>query len=238
LIALAGTQWFAPCRGQSSSEINTLLQKSKLVDTGRPVNTSLSADCAVISTFCDQRAADNDCKITALMMMKELRLHFKGIHRIRVLFFNQTDPTMYREIPIRESDVLLVDKGTPPATVLSHVDVINQKLRSVQARPITSRSSAGNRWDKRQPAQGSGSSAMKTLIMQWANTWHFTNAAEAIWDRHMAGKNASKQMTRAETTALYKDLKEQINSSVSADQRDQALFTLRQSFELLGGVDD
>jgi PsbP-like protein len=112
-----------PCFGQIAAEINTLLKKSKFVDTGRMVNTNISPDRTIISTYANPRASDQDCKVTALLMMKELHQHYKKIHRIDVLFYDPADPKSYREVEIREGDILLVDQGKPLQEVLSQIDV-------------------------------------------------------------------------------------------------------------------
>jgi hypothetical protein len=112
-----------PCFGQTAADINTLLRKSKFVDTGRMVNTNISADRTIISTYANPRASDQDCKVTALLMMKELSQHYKKIHRIQVLFYDPADSKSYREVEIREGDKLLVDQGKPLQEVLSQIDV-------------------------------------------------------------------------------------------------------------------
>ncbi len=117
-----------PSYGQTPAEINSLLAKSKLVDSGRPVNTTLTANKVTISTYCDAAASNKDCKITALLMMKELRRHYKSIHSIRVLFYDSTNIHRERDVEIREGDVLLVDTGKPLEEVLSQIDVNERNL--------------------------------------------------------------------------------------------------------------
>ena len=108
---------------QTSSQINELLRKSKFVDAGREVNTVLGSNQATISTFCHPQATDQDCKVTALLMMKELRQKYKSIHRIRVLFYDPANIRSYRDVEIREGDVLQVDMGKPLKTVLAQISV-------------------------------------------------------------------------------------------------------------------
>ncbi len=108
---------------QAPAEINALLRKSKFVDAGREVNTVLGTNQATISTFCHPQATDQDCKVTALLMMKELRQHYKSIHRIRVLFYDPANIHSYRDVEIQEGDVVQVDMGKPLNTVLSQIGV-------------------------------------------------------------------------------------------------------------------
>lgn len=113
------------CLAQSPQDISRLLRNSKLVDTGREVNATLSAGQVSISTFAHPKAKDQDCKITALLMMKELRQHYRNIRRSRVLFFDPANPSQYREVAISESEVQLVDAGRPVPEVLSRISVRN-----------------------------------------------------------------------------------------------------------------
>ena len=111
------------CLAQSPADISRLLRNSKLVDTGREVNATLSGEQVSISTFAHPKAKDQDCKITALLMMKELRQHYRNIRRSRVLFFDPANPSQYREVIISESEVQLVDAGRPVPEVLSRISV-------------------------------------------------------------------------------------------------------------------
>lgn len=113
------------CFAQSPAEISRLLRSSKLVDTGREVNATLAKGQVSISTFSHPRAKDQDCKITALLMMKELRQHYRNIRRSRVLFFDPANPSQYREVTISESDVHLIDAGRPVPEVLARISVSN-----------------------------------------------------------------------------------------------------------------
>jgi hypothetical protein len=56
-------------------------------------------------------------------MMKELRQHYPSIHRIKVLFYDETDSLRFREVEVREGDALLVDSGKKLQDVLSQIDV-------------------------------------------------------------------------------------------------------------------
>lgn len=112
-----------PSLAQTSSEINALLRKSKFVDTGREVNTSIGKDVTTISTFSHPQATDQDCKVTALLMLKELRQHYSNIHRIRVFFYDPANIRSYREVSVQQSDVAQVDMGKSLQAVLSQVAV-------------------------------------------------------------------------------------------------------------------
>lgn len=130
---------------QTSSEINDLLRKSKFVDAGREVNTVLAANQATISTFCHPQATDQDCKVTALLMMKELRQHYKSIHRIRVVFYDPANINSYRDVEVREADVLQVDMGKPLKTVLSQISVAKRTTPAAKGRTSARASGAASR---------------------------------------------------------------------------------------------
>lgn len=121
-------------QAQAPSEINALLRKSKFVDAGREVNTVLGTNQATISTFCHPQATDQDCKVTALLMMKELRQHYKSIHRIRVLFYDPANISNYREVEIQGSDVAQVDMGKPLNAVLSQISVAKRTTAATKGR--------------------------------------------------------------------------------------------------------
>jgi|GEM_PF-6715434 len=112
-----------PGHAQSSSEINALLRKSKFVDTGREVNTVVGKDVTTISTFSHPQATDQDCKVTALLMLKELRQHYGSIRRIRVFFYDPADIRSYREVSVNQAEVAQVDQGKSLQSVLSQVSV-------------------------------------------------------------------------------------------------------------------
>lgn len=116
--------------GQTSEQINNLLKGSKLVATGREVKATVAPDETKISTFCDAQASDQDCKITALLMMKELRQHYKSIHRIRVFFYNPDNSGRSKDVEIREADVALVDAGNPVKDVLAEIGITNHIPRT------------------------------------------------------------------------------------------------------------
>ena len=122
-----------PVFAQTSKDINSLLKNSKLVDTGRQVNSTVGKNCVSISTFSHRHATDEDCKITALLMMKELRQHYKSITKATVLFFDPANVESYRKVEIREGDVVLVDMGKSPKEILSQIS-ISTGTRRVQRR--------------------------------------------------------------------------------------------------------
>lgn len=136
----------SPALAQTSSEINALLRKSKFVDTGREVNTSIGKDVTTISTFSHPQATDQDCKVTALLMLKELRQHYSNIHRIRVFFYDPANIRSYREVSVQQSDVAQVDMGKSLQTVLSQVAV-----RRVSA-PIASAGGSASSYSRQRGA--------------------------------------------------------------------------------------
>lgn len=117
--------------GQTSAEINNLLKGSKIVDTGRAVNATVRPDKTTISTFCDVKASDQDCKITALLMMKELKEHYKSIHCIRVLFYSPENTGNFKEVEISDGAVALLDAGKPVKQVLSEIGISSPVARTM-----------------------------------------------------------------------------------------------------------
>jgi len=117
---------------QSSSDIVNVIRSSKLVDTKRELTATLNGYEATISTFCDSRAADKDCKITALLILKELTQHYKAIRQARVSFYDEHRTNHYRTVVVQERMVQLVDSGTPIANVLSTVPIASGEIPTTQ----------------------------------------------------------------------------------------------------------
>lgn len=177
---------------QTSSEINALLRKSKFVDAGREVNTVLGSNQATISTFCHPQATDQDCKVTALLMMKELRQHYKTIHRIRVVFYNPGDIHSYRDVEIREGDVVQVDMGKPLKTVLSQIGVTK--------RTTSATTSSVSKSSSRAPGARSGSlvAAYETFrdsngqfSVQYPSNWTVMSESGALLKLYTQRKDGS-----------------------------------------------
>lgn len=132
------------CFAQSPATVSALIKKSKLVDTGRDVNATITPRLTTVSTFSHPKASDQDCKITALLMMKELRQHYKSIHRLRAVFYDPSNIRNYREVEISEADVSLVDSGRPVADVLSSIDISTRTYTPASASRNNARGPSGN----------------------------------------------------------------------------------------------
>lgn len=127
-----------PASGQTAAQVSSLIKKSKLVDTNRDVNAVVGPSLTTISTFCHPKASEQDLKITALLMMKELRLHYKSIKHMRAVFFDPGSVQHYREVEIRDNDVQQVDQGKPVAEVLSLIAVRSHTMPATRTGSVAS----------------------------------------------------------------------------------------------------
>jgi hypothetical protein len=187
-------------QAQSPAQINALLRKSKFVDAGREVNTVLGSGQATISTFCHPQATDQDCKVTALLMMKELRQHYKNIHRIRVVFYDPANIQSYRDVEIRESDVAQVDMGKPLQTVLSQISVAKRTANTARGKtsPRAAGAGQGRSGSSAQVAYETFQSANGEFSVLYPSNWRVSAEGGVLFKVYTSRKdgNASLALLR------------------------------------------
>jgi hypothetical protein len=122
---------------QTAQEIESVIKSSKHVDKTRPVRAVVGSSLTTVSTYCHPKARDQDCKISALFIMKELSCHFKTLHRLRINFFDPNCPDAFRAVEVSEGDIALVDGGKPVQEVLSQLPLSKGKLKQPTAQPAT-----------------------------------------------------------------------------------------------------
>lgn len=143
---------------QSSTEIENVVRSSKQVDKTRPVRAVLSGKLLTLSTYCHPKATDQDCKINALFILKDLLKHFSTIHKMRISFFDPKNPYLFRSLEISEGDVVLIDSGKPIDVVLSTIDIQRGKMTgsNSQSRNTSSVQSGRSGLIASQSSAGSG----------------------------------------------------------------------------------
>lgn len=141
LLLLAFLSSQSLCKAQSPGEVETLIRKSKLVDTNRPVRVVTGAKQMAISTYVDKKATDRDCQITALLMMKEIVGKYPKIASAKVNFFDPATASTYKSVLIERKHVDSLDKGIPVQSVLSTISVAKGKA-SFQTASVQGKSSA------------------------------------------------------------------------------------------------
>lgn len=109
--------------GQTADEVSSLLSKSAIVKSKGPVRAAVSGSLISVSTYCGRSTSDQDCKITALLMMKEISHRYKNIHKLKVSFFDELNARQYRTVSVSAGDAMLIDSGKPVKDVLSVVDI-------------------------------------------------------------------------------------------------------------------
>ncbi|HEY9719340.1 MAG TPA: hypothetical protein V6C69_17820 [Trichormus sp.] len=117
---------------QTPTDVVSVIRSSKLVDTKRDLTAAVRGYDVTISTFCDGRSGDSDCKITALLILKELIQHFKTIRQAHVSFYDDHDTSHYRTVVVQDKMVQLVDSGTPIKAILSTVPIASGNVPTAQ----------------------------------------------------------------------------------------------------------
>ena len=130
LIFLSGQQAW----GCTSSEAEALLNRSRFVHTAYPARVSMSQDArhAAISLYAKKAADDNDCKITALLIAKELNRHCGNLNEVRLCYFDELASSSYRLITVEKSQIDAADAGATAQNVMSSLTVIRRTLAEDQ----------------------------------------------------------------------------------------------------------
>lgn len=210
-ILLAIVLPIIPSSAQTSAEISSLIKKSKLVDSNRDVNAVITPGLTTISTYAHPRASDQDVKITALLMMKELRQHYKTINHVRAVFFDPGNVRHYREVEIVENDVRQVDLGKPVPQILSHIAVRNCVMPVAKAggKSLTSSTSSSSAYRSGLiPANGAAGeyatyrSADGDVSMQYPKGWMFDGSEQGLI--LMRAYTAKKDASGSVLISLYR----------------------------------
>ena len=95
---------------QTAAEIENVVRRSKGIDKSRAVRVVQGDGVVTLSTYCHPQASDQDCKINALFIMKDLLHSFNSIHKMRISYFDPKNTALFRTVDVSEGDVALVDK--------------------------------------------------------------------------------------------------------------------------------
>lgn len=132
---------FAPGQyacAQTAAQIESTIKKSKYIDNTRPVRAAVKNGEVSISTYSHPKASDKDCKINALLIMKELLQKFKTVHRLHISFYDPKDPSSYRTAEVADVDAKLVESGRPVEDVLAQVPLSRGNLNAKPTKNTTS----------------------------------------------------------------------------------------------------
>lgn len=114
----------AQCCAQTATDIQKILKNSKGIESGRPLKAVVNDGTVTVSTYAHPKSSDQDCKINALFILKDLKRHHKTIHRLSITFYDVTNPNRYRTVDVSEEQVAAVDNGRKVQEVLSQVDIV------------------------------------------------------------------------------------------------------------------
>lgn len=109
----------------TADDLVAVVEKAKILSTDYQIRAALRAGEAEISTYRDPRANEKDCKIDAVLVAKEvMAVDPKGITRVRVRFYDTTNPNRYREVSVREGDVkAFAVHQLSPEQLLSSIEI-------------------------------------------------------------------------------------------------------------------
>lgn len=138
---------FESAHASPSSDAEHMLNHSRFVDSEHPCRVSLGQDKkqAGVTLFAQHESRDQDCKITALLITKELSKHYPDLQLTRVSFFDESAQGNSRFIIVGKNQVQMVDSGQKVQNVLAKLKVVHQnfssdspQLKRVSARASTS----------------------------------------------------------------------------------------------------
>ena len=119
------------CEGAQAStavDAENILNHSRFVDSAHPVRVSFSSDKKQVgvSLFAQHESGDQDCKITALLMTKELLQHYPIVEVAKISFYDEIAQSSSRFIVVSKAQVRMVDTGSKVQAVLSKLNVVRQ----------------------------------------------------------------------------------------------------------------
>ncbi len=107
----------------SGKTVSDLIRKAKLVDNNQTVNASVKNDRIIVSTIGGVHASDRDCKVSALLMLKEVVNHCKNIHSAQIYFFDPYSISTYRTVNVTANLVDLLNQGQSIDRVILNVNL-------------------------------------------------------------------------------------------------------------------
>jgi hypothetical protein len=121
---------FQSAQASPSSEAERLLNHSRFVDSEHPCRVSLGKDGkqAGVTLFAQHQSRDQDCKITALLITKELSQHYPDLQLTRISFFDEIAQGNSRIIIVGKDQVRMVDSGQKVQNVLAKLKVVHKNF--------------------------------------------------------------------------------------------------------------
>jgi hypothetical protein len=113
---------------QTSSEIERLIRHSQVEVTPHPLNVIVQPDKKkiIISTYRHSETTDQDLKITALLMLKEILRKYPRVNGIQVNFFKQSTEKTYKMVVVGLHESRQIDAGKSVEDVLAGVQCIEE----------------------------------------------------------------------------------------------------------------
>lgn len=122
LLAVLFQSGTADSYAQSVADIEKIVRQSKGVEAKRPLKVILRQGVLIVSTYSHPKASDQDCKINALFIMKDLVARYNTILRMSITFYAPA-ATRFRTIDVTQEQVALVEKGRPVQELLSEIGI-------------------------------------------------------------------------------------------------------------------
>jgi hypothetical protein len=120
-----------PAIAVTSEEVIKLVEKAKIISPELKLQAAINGPEVDLSTYRNPKATDRDCKIDAVLMAKEIMTAYPAIVRVKVLFYDATNPNKYREVMIRQGDVkAFAGRQLTPDQLMASIEIISGELRN------------------------------------------------------------------------------------------------------------
>jgi hypothetical protein len=97
----------------TDADITAALEKAKIFDTSIRINARINSDEVLVSTYKNPKAADQDCKIDAVLVAKTIMDLAPGeVPRVTVYFYNASTLSSYKEVSVTAGDVKAFGSGS------------------------------------------------------------------------------------------------------------------------------
>lgn len=110
-LALSLCNTAMPALALSPSELVSAIDKAKILSSGTRVNASINGAEAIVSTYKNSKANDNDCKIEAVLIAKTAMDISPEIARVTVYFYSVVARNKYKVVAVTAGDVKAFGSG-------------------------------------------------------------------------------------------------------------------------------
>ncbi|MBU6453570.1 MAG: hypothetical protein KGS72_17455 [Cyanobacteria bacterium REEB67] len=97
----------------TDADITSAIEKAKIFDSSIRLNARINSDEIMVSTYKNPKAADQDCKIDAVLVAKTIMDLAPGeVPRVTVYFYSASTLSSYKEVSVTAGDVKAFASGS------------------------------------------------------------------------------------------------------------------------------